>query len=54
MKHHNYFIYILTNKNNTVLYTAVTNDLERRLFEHKEKGTKSTFTARHQVGKRVY
>lgn len=33
---HNYFIYITTNKNKTVLYTGVTNDLYRRLSEHKE------------------
>ena len=32
-----YFVYILTNSNNTVLYTGVTNDLERRCFEYKQK-----------------
>ena len=30
-----YFLYILTNKTNKVLYTGVTNNLERRLYEHK-------------------
>lgn len=54
MKHHNYFIYILSNKNNTALYTGVSNDLERRIFEHKEKGRKSAFTARYNVEKLVY
>ena len=34
--HHSYYIYIVTNKNKTVLYTGVTNDLNRRLSEHKE------------------
>jgi len=32
---HNYFVYILTNKNKTVLYVGVTNDIERRLAEHQ-------------------
>ncbi|WP_017731542.1 GIY-YIG nuclease family protein [Nafulsella turpanensis] len=54
MKHHNYFVYILTNKNKTVLYTGLTNDLERRVFEHKEKSRKSAFTARYHIGKLVY
>jgi putative endonuclease len=33
---HNYFVYIVTNKNKTVLYTGVTNNLYRRLYEHEE------------------
>jgi len=33
---HNYYVYIVTNKNKTVLYTGITNDLYRRLQEHKE------------------
>ncbi|HMO62606.1 MAG TPA: GIY-YIG nuclease family protein [Ferruginibacter sp.] len=33
---HSYFVYITTNKNKTVLYTGITNDLHRRLLEHKE------------------
>ena len=33
---HNYYIYIVTNKNKTVLYTGITNDLYRRLKEHEE------------------
>ena len=37
MKDHSYFVYILTNKTNRVLYTGVTNDLERRVLEHKAK-----------------
>jgi len=31
---HNYYVYILTNKNKTVLYTGITNDLKGRLFWH--------------------
>ena len=36
MPTHSYFVYIVTNKNKTVLYTGVTNDLYRRLTEHLE------------------
>jgi len=42
------FIYILTNKNKTTLYIGVTNNLQRRLAEHKE-GIGSKFTKRYNV-----
>jgi putative endonuclease len=48
-----YYVYIMTTKKNTVLYTGVTNDLIRRVFEHKNKLTKG-FTARYNVEKLVY
>lgn len=48
-----YYIYIMTNKMNTVLYTGVTNDLIRRVYEHKEKLTPS-FTSKYNVTKLVY
>jgi putative endonuclease len=48
-----YYIYILTNANNTVLYTGVTNDLERRCYEHKQKLVKG-FSQRYNVDKLVY
>lgn len=49
----NYYVYILTNKMNTVLYTGITNNLERRIFEHKSKCFKG-FTAKYNVNKLVY
>lgn len=45
---HNYFVYILTNHNKTVLYTGVTNDLKRRLFEHNENINSSSFTSKYK------
>jgi putative endonuclease len=48
-----YFIYILTNWNNRVLYTGVTNNLERRLYEHKH-GLLDGFTKKYNVHKLVY
>jgi putative endonuclease len=48
-----YFVYILTNQRHTVLYTGVTNNLERRMHEHRAK-TAGSFTARFNVDKLVY
>jgi putative endonuclease len=48
-----YCVYILTNSRHTVLYTGVTNNLERRLSEHKDK-LGSAFTKRYNVNKLVY
>lgn len=53
MKIHIYYIYILTNKNNTVLYTGVTNNLVRRCHEHKKKLIKG-FTEKYNIDKLVY
>jgi len=50
---HQYYVYIMTNKNNRVLYTGVTNDLKRRVYEHKEKFV-SGFTGKYNVTKLVY
>ena len=43
----------MTNKANTVLYTGVTNDLERRIYEHKNKFNKG-FTSKYNINKLVY
>jgi putative endonuclease len=47
------FVYILTNQYNNVLYTGVTNNLERRYREHKNKLVKG-FTQKYNVDKLVY
>jgi putative endonuclease len=48
-----YYVYILTNHYNTVLYTGITNDLTRRIYEHRE-GLVDGFTKKYQVKKLVY
>lgn len=48
-----YYVYIMANKYNTVLYTGVTNDLVRRVYEHKEKLVDG-FTKKYNVDKLVY
>lgn len=48
-----YYIYIMTNKYNTVLYTGITNDLKKRIYEHKEKLVEG-FTKRYNINKLVY
>ena len=53
MKIQLYYVYILSNAHNTVLYTGVTNDLQRRCFEHKQKIIKG-FTQKYNVDKLVY
>ena len=47
-----YFVYILTNNSGT-LYTGVTNNLERRMWEHKNKLVKG-FTKKYNIDKLVY
>ena len=48
-----YYIYIMTNKHNTVLYVGVTNNLKRRIYQHKTK-LASSFTKKYNVDKLVY
>jgi len=51
-KEKQYFVYILTNKYNTVLYTGVTSNLEKRVFEHKNKLVQG-FTTKYNINKLV-
>lgn len=48
-----YFVYIMTNISNTVLYTGITSDLVRRVYEHKNKLVEG-FTKKYNVTKLVY
>ena len=48
-----YYVYILTNKDRGTLYTGVTNDLVRRVYEHREKSIPG-FTKKHDLTKLVW
>jgi len=53
MEERQYYVYILANKNNRVLYTGVTNDLVRRLFEHRN-GLTPGFASKYRCRKLVW
>ncbi|WP_299581810.1 GIY-YIG nuclease family protein [uncultured Sunxiuqinia sp.] len=48
------YIYIMTNKNHTVLYTGVTSNLSKRMYEHRTDFYKNAFTSKYNVSKLVY
>ena len=48
-----YYVYVMTNKWSTALYTGVTNDLPRRVYEHKNKLAKG-FTSKYNLDRLVY
>ncbi len=48
-----YYVYIMTNRRNSVLYTGVTNNLERRVQEHRN-GRGGRFTSKYKVTKLAY
>ena len=48
-----YYVYLITNWNNKVLYIGVTNNLERRLYEHKNRLCDG-FTKKYNINKLVY
>lgn len=49
-----FFVYIMTNKNNTVLYTGFTDDVYTRSYMHKQKDYPGSFTAKYNCDKLVY
>ena len=53
MKVHDYYVYIICNKANTVLYIGVTSDIQERIWQHKQKVFKG-FTAKYDCNKLVY
>ena len=53
MNQKQYYVYIATNSRNNVLYTGITNNLDRRIYEHKNKLTKG-FTSKYNINKLVY
>ena len=53
MTERTYYVYIMTNKRHTVLYTGVTSNLPKRVWEHKEKAVEG-FTKRYNITKLVY
>lgn len=53
MKPHNYYVYMMTNKTHSVVYTGVTNDLIRRTYEHRS-GEVAGFTKIYRAKKLIY
>lgn len=50
----NYFVYMLTNHTNTVLYIGITSDLKRRIYEHKEGINISSFSKKYKLYKLIW
>lgn len=51
---HGGYVYIITNKNHTTLYTGVTSGIARRMKQHRTKFYKNSFSARYNLEKLVY
>ena len=49
-----YYVYILANKTNVAIYTGVTKDLIRRVYEHKHHAAPDSFTAKYDINRLVY
>ena len=50
----NYYVYILTNTTGVAIYVGVTNDLVRRMYEHRNKLDPNSYTAKYNIHKLVY
>ena len=48
------YVYIITNQDNSTLYTGVTTDISKRIDNHKNKDSKKSFSARYNCNKLVY
>lgn len=48
-----YYVYILTNRTNVAVYTGMTSDLKKRVYQHREKMVEG-FTKKYNIGKLVY
>jgi len=49
-----YYVYIVANSRRTVFYIGITNSLERRIVEHKQKLNRRSFTSKYNVDELVY
>ncbi|KKP72836.1 MAG: Excinuclease ABC C subunit domain protein [Candidatus Roizmanbacteria bacterium GW2011_GWA2_35_19] len=49
-----WYVYIITNYKNTVFYTGITNDLQRRLYEHKTGVTNNSFSKKYHLYKLIW
>ena len=49
-----YFIYMMSNKHNNVLYTGITSNLKKRVWQHKEHINTNSFTSKYNVNKLLY
>ena len=54
MAYRTYYVYLLSNRSNRVLYTGVTNDLQRRVWEHKSSLHPQSFTSKYKTHKLVW